>query len=145
MRAQEQLTAIREAEMALLGSILIYPDVIGEVRQAIHPQDFADHRFRDNLHTRIYEAMLSCQHPDQITVAREMNRRGTLRRGDCTYLCRLVAEVPCPLDYMYYAQAVAEYSLKRKLQYHTAEGNYDKARMLLDKKAKPHFRGGIQL
>jgi len=114
------------------------------VRQIVQPGDFLDSRFYDALHTRIYKAMLTCEGPpNQIAVAREMNRQGTLRRGDCEYLVHLVSECPCSLDYSHYAKAVADYSLQRKLGHHVRKGNYDKAQVLLKKRTKPKFTGGI--
>lgn len=150
IRNSEVFIAAREVEASLLGAILIEATrpgstVTEETRTIVSPDDFLDFRFHDNQHARIYAAMLACKNPpNQIVVAKEMDNEGTLRKGDCVYLCRLVADCPCSLDYISYAQAVAEYSLKRQLQYHITRGNFDKTESLLrERKDRPRFTGGI--
>jgi len=147
----EVFIATREAEGALLGAILIEAaggsrQVIDEVRFMVELTDFLDAPFYDDQHTRLYLAMLSCADPpNQVVVAKEMYNEGTLRKGDCSYLCTLISTCPCSLDYKYYAKAVADYSLKRKLDYHTNKGNFEKARALLNKRNKPKYTGGIRI
>jgi len=115
-----------------------------EIAAIMQPSDFLDHRFHDNQHSRIFSAMVSCLHPDQIGVAEGMHKQGTLKLGDVAHMNLCIAETPCSLDYLHYARAVAGYSLRRQLEYHTARGNFDKARSLLhENKGKPRFTGGI--
>lgn len=145
----EVFTATREAEGALLGAILVEASrgnrqAIHEVKFIVEPTDFLDAPFYDDQHTRIYRAMLSCADPpNEVVVAKQMDNEGTLRKGDCSYLCMLIATCPCSLDYEYYAKAVADYSLKRKLHYNTNKGNFKKARALLNNRNKPKYTGGI--
>lgn len=114
----ELKTAAVEAEESLLGALLIEAtdfnnEAIKEVAQIITPQDFSDAYQGRGLRERIFTAMLSCPHPDQVAVARELNRTGKLQRGDCAYLCHLVAVCPMSLDYMHYAEVVSQYSKLR--------------------------------
>lgn len=110
----EVFEATREAEMALLGAILIMASIEDVPKLEVSPEDFLDYGLYDNKHTRIYQAMLKCQRPHQINVARELNRQNKLKKYDCAYLSRLVATCPFPLDYLEYANAVKEYSNKRQ-------------------------------
>jgi len=114
-----------------------------ELAAIVEPGDFLDHHRHDNQHSRIFLAMLSCSHPDQIGAAQEMDRQGTLRAGDIAHMSLCIAETPCSLDYLHYARAVANYSLRRKINYYNQQGDYDKVQELL-KKRKPRFTGGIR-
>lgn len=146
----EVFEATRQAEMALLGTILIEsagrarPELMREIAATVRSDDFLDYHRYDNQHSRIFSAMLSCSYPDQIGVAQEMDRQGTLRTGDIAYMSLCIAETPCSLDYLHYARAVANYSLRRQIDYYNRKGDYDKVQELL-KNHKPRFTGGIRL
>jgi len=113
--------ARREAERALLGAILIeaacYHQAISEVKKILSLADFLDAPFHKGQHARIFEAMTHLEYPHQVSVAEKLNDMGKLQTGDCAYLCGLVADCPCSLDYMDYAQTVLNYSTKKKPQY----------------------------
>ncbi|HEY4711435.1 MAG TPA: DnaB-like helicase N-terminal domain-containing protein [Dehalococcoidia bacterium] len=121
---QATLEARRQAERALLGAILLEGSVIDspciqEVRPLLKVEDFLDSRFSDNLHARIFKAIKTTKdRPNEIGVAEEMNKEGTLRTGDCAYLCSLIADCPSSLDWPYYVKAVLSYAGRQvKTQY----------------------------
>jgi hypothetical protein len=120
----EQFTAAREAEAALLASILIAPETLAEVREKVKPEDFQDARFHDNLHARIYRAMLTTGLPNQVNVAKALDKAGRLQKGDCSYLCTLVAGA-IGIDTMEYAGAVLQYSRERQGQLSVEEEEID--------------------
>lgn len=113
----EIFEAIRQAEEALLGAILIESSYsanpVYEIKFIVSASDFLDHNKYDNRHSRIYQAMLNCDRPQQINVAIEMARQGTLKPRDCAHLSHCIAMCPCSLDYLSYAKVVKEYSLIR--------------------------------
>ncbi len=118
----ESISARREAEQALLASILVWPEIISEVKGKIVPEDFQDSKLPKNLHARIYRAMCQCDKPEQISVARKLNEKKQLESGDCTYLCNLVAGTFGHTtqtfywdanDYQEYVKAIQVYSGKK--------------------------------
>jgi replicative DNA helicase len=116
------------AEQSLLGSILLDSasgsrEVILKVSTIVTPDDFYD-----DLHKRIYRAMLACANPPhQINVAYEMARLNNLMKGDCAYLLNLIATTPNWLDYLDYADKVKAYSLQRQgIKRPMIRGAYDR-------------------
>ncbi len=113
-----EIEAQQQAERALLGALLIEGSrrdntAISEVKQKLPLACFSDAQFYNGIHARIFEAMTHCEFPHQIAVAEEMTRTGKLQKGDCDYLVGLVAECPCSLDYMDYAQTILKYSFSK--------------------------------
>jgi len=106
----ETTTARRDAEEALLGSLLIEATslAVRHVQSIINHADFF--QSQDRQHSRIFQAMTKCDHVDEISVALKMQELGLLRKGDCGYLRHLISETPNSLDYLYYAKAVRRYS-----------------------------------
>ncbi len=111
----EVLQASLDAEVALLGSILIEStrgtrEAINEVAKFLKPSDF-----RSEQNRRIFSAILSCPGPPhEINVAEQLHALNLLQDGDCSHLCLCVASVPCSLDYSDYAKAVLHYSEERE-------------------------------
>ncbi len=110
MDTQEANVARYEAEKALLGSILIDPDIISQVKLRVLPEDFVDSAFYKGKHTRLFRAMLLCPHPDQISVARKLFETNKLEKGDVAYLSHLISVSPTCVDWPEYCQAVVTYS-----------------------------------
>ena len=111
----EELIVTRNAEAALLAAILLEPECITKVKSQI---DLADIYTSGvplySIHYRIYNAMVQCEHPDQITVAQKLQELGTLQPHDCAYLCHLVAEYPVSyLDYEQFIKQVRENADRR--------------------------------
>ncbi|QAY69488.1 replicative DNA helicase [Xylanimonas protaetiae] len=103
------------AEMSVLGGMLISKDAIADVVETIRGNDF----YRP-AHETIYDAVLDLygrgEPADGITVADELRRRGELERiGGAAYLADLVAGVPTAANAGYYARIVRERAVLRRL------------------------------
>ncbi|MGZ3496878.1 MAG: replicative DNA helicase [Vulcanimicrobiaceae bacterium] len=104
-----------EAEMALLGSVLVDREIMGIVGEIVQPEDFYAH-----VHETIYSTL---QHLydrgeplDKITVAEELKRRDALERvGGLPYLTSLMDTVQTAASAAYYAKIVREKAVLRGL------------------------------
>ncbi|MCL8207422.1 MAG: replicative DNA helicase [Actinomycetia bacterium] len=106
-----------EAELAVLGALLIDPGVADDVAQLLKPEDF----YRD-AHREVYEAILdllggSTGHQiDVITVSEALRRRGTLDNvGGLPFLMELAKVVPTAAHAVHYAQIVREKAILRRV------------------------------
>lgn len=104
-----------EAEQALLGSILIDPEVIDEISDLITADDF----YRD-VHRTIYAVMVRLharREPiDLITLANELERDQQLEEvGDFSYLTSLSCQVPTSVNAEHYARIVAKKAELRRI------------------------------
>ncbi len=104
-----------EAEEALLGSLLIDPDVITHVANLVEPGDFYLAR-----HGEIYDVIRQLfdqgEPIDFVTVVEELERRGKLEEvGGRSYIASLVNAVPTAINAYQYAQIVQEKSTLRQL------------------------------
>ncbi len=121
MNPQEQQNAAKippqniEAEVSLLGSILIDDDVITAIADRIDSSDFYDKR-----HGTIYGAILKLyeQHKpiDLLTLSSSLKDNDDLQSiGGASYLTELTNAVPTAAHGEHYADIVAEKSMRRKL------------------------------
>ncbi|HTX03014.1 MAG TPA: replicative DNA helicase [Candidatus Acidoferrales bacterium] len=104
-----------EAEMALLGSILVDREMMATVAEIIEPADFYA-----AMHETIYTALLGLYERgeplDKITLSEELKRRGQLEKiGGLSYLTSLMDTVPTAASAEYYANIVREKSSLRGL------------------------------
>jgi len=104
-----------EAEMSILGGILIDNDAINRVLEILEPTDF----YRES-HRKIFGAMLELsdrREPcDLITLTDSLKRRGDLETcGGAGYLATLVDYVPTAANIAYYCKIVKEKALSRRL------------------------------
>jgi replicative DNA helicase len=104
-----------EAEMAVLGSILVDREMMSTVGEILSPADFYAH-----VHETIYAALSQLydrgEPLDKITVAEELRTRGLLEKvGGLPYLTSLMDTVPTAASAQYYAQIVSEKSTLRGL------------------------------
>lgn len=104
-----------EAEMALLGSILVDREMMATVAEIVEPPDFYA-----AMHETIYTALLSLYERgeplDKITLSEELKRRGQLEKiGGLAYLTSLMDTVPTAASAEYYANIVREKSALRGL------------------------------
>ena len=104
-----------DAEVSLLGSILIEDDVITAIADRINEHDFYDKR-----HGTIYAAMLKLyeQHKpvDLLTLSSALKDTGDLETiGGASYLTELTNAVPTAAHAEHYGDIVAEKSMRRKL------------------------------
>ena len=105
----------REAEEAVLGAVLINPNIFYSVSVSLRADDFFIHR-----HRFIWEAFtrLNDQHIslDFLTVAEELERKGQLDEvGGPAYVTSLTTAVPTSLHAEAYANVVVAFSGRRHL------------------------------
>jgi replicative DNA helicase len=104
-----------EAEMSVLGGILIDNDAINRVLEILAVEDF----YRES-HRKIFQAMmrLSDQREpcDLITMSDMLKKQGELEEvGGASYLLTLVDYVPTAANITYYCKIVKEKSINRRL------------------------------
>ncbi len=104
-----------EAEEALLGSLLIDPDVISHVANVVMPEDFYLAR-----HGEIYDVIRTLFDEgapvDFVTVTEELERRDKLNEvGGRSYITSLVNSVPTAINAFQYAEIVQEKATLRQL------------------------------
>ena len=104
-----------EAEMGVLGSMVIDRDICGEILQMVRPENF--YRFDHQL---IYEALLSLYDAnkpvDLVMLRDELRSRGQLEQvGGVDYLVRVCESVPSAANAIYYAQIVRNKGMLRSL------------------------------
>ncbi len=102
-----------EAEMALLGSILVDRDMMAVVTAIIQPRDFYA-----SLHETIYRALLTLyddgQPIDKVSLAESLRAQGMLDKiGGLAYVTKLMDAVPTASSAEYYAKLIKEKSLLR--------------------------------
>ena len=113
-----------EAEMALLGSIMIRPEGIHEVSDTVRPETFYAEK-----HTIIYETMLELHSKatpiDLVSVSQKLKEKEQLDRiGGSSYITELVNSVPTSTNIEHYASIVFNKFMLRKL---IASGEYIEA------------------
>ena len=113
--AERQLPYDHDAEAAVLGALLIDGDALHRVTSLIRSEDF--HRARHRL---CFAACVTVAQRgealDQITVARELQRRDQLEEtGGVPYLGQLIANTPTSVNVEHYAAIVADTAVKRRL------------------------------
>jgi len=104
-----------EAEEAIIGSLLIDGEAIGQVENTIKATDFYHEQNR-----QLYEAcvMLRSRREaiNQITLAQELSRNKRLEEcGGAAYLSHLISICPTSLDIKHYAEIVRRLSVSRGL------------------------------
>ncbi|MDJ0974164.1 MAG: replicative DNA helicase [Planctomycetota bacterium] len=110
-----------QAEMAVLGSVLLDGDVIGTLIPIIEPSDF----YR-SAHGRLYEIMRDLydrgEPIDALLVFRELERQGAFDEvGGADYLATLDEAVASPANAEHYARIVREKAIARSLISATTE------------------------
>ena len=95
------------AEQSVLGAMLLSKDAIADVLEVLQPGDFYKPR-----HQSIFDVILDLygrgEPADAVTVAAELDRRGTLRRvGGAPYIHTLLSVVPTAANASYYGRSVA--------------------------------------
>ncbi|HEY5522731.1 MAG TPA: replicative DNA helicase, partial [Desulfuromonadaceae bacterium] len=104
-----------DAEMSILGGILIDNDAINRVLESIVPEDF----YRE-VHRKIFLAMMLLSDKrepcDLVTLTETLRKKGELDEvGGAAYLLMLVDYVPTAANITYYCKIVKEKSVNRKL------------------------------
>ncbi len=104
-----------DAEMSLLGAVLIDEEVLADTGHLLKPHDFYDKR-----HALIFDAMLrlnSNRRPvDLLTLSDELTKKGELELiGGSAYLTELTNYVPTAAHAESYAEIVAQKAARRRL------------------------------
>ncbi len=104
-----------EAEMALIGSVLVDREIMGTVGEIVRPNDFYAH-----VHETIFAVLLELfdrgEPLDKITVAEALRNRDALERvGGLSYLSSLMDTVQTAASAKYYATIVREKAVLRSL------------------------------
>jgi len=104
-----------DAEMGVLGSILLLPEVCDDVASLIREDDFYDDANR-LLYSRIRDMYDSGEKIDHTLLVSRLNTTGDLDKvGGVTYLARLSITVPNAAHAVHYAEIVAQKATLRKL------------------------------
>ncbi len=104
-----------EAEMSILGAILIDEEVLADVTDKIHAEDFYEKK-----HAAIYAAMLRLYEKhspvDLLTLSDELKKKSELDMiGGTSYLTELTNYVPTAAHAAAYADMVAQNAVRRRL------------------------------
>jgi replicative DNA helicase len=116
MRGEERLLPCNiEAEMGVLGSIIIDPEALVDVADFLHAEDF----YRD-AHQTIYEVILELYNrrepADVITICNALEGRNLLESvGGPGYITSLMNRVPTSGNAVYYGQIVGRTAILRRL------------------------------
>ena len=95
-----------EAEMSVLGGMILSKDAIADVVEVLRGNDFYK-----PAHQTVFDAVIDLygrgEPADPVTVASELNKRGELSRiGGAPYLHSLMSSVPTAANAGYYARIV---------------------------------------
>ncbi len=104
-----------DAEMALLGSIMIRPEAFHEVVDILKPESFYSERHRV-IWLAILELIGKSSPVDLISLSSRLQELGSLEKiGGSSYLTELAASVPSASNVRYYAELVQRKSIMREL------------------------------
>ena len=104
-----------DAEMSLIGAVLIDEEVLADVTEHVKPKDFYDKR-----HALIFDAVLRLYEKnkpvDLLTLTDELKRKSELDEvGGSAYLTELTNYVPTAAHAESYAEIVAQKAVRRRL------------------------------
>jgi replicative DNA helicase len=105
----------REAEEAVIGSVLINPEAYYDVAPFLKADDFYIHRHQWiwDAFVRLHERRIPVDH---LTVSEELNQMGQLAEvGGPAYLTALINNVPTSLHAEAYGRLVEENAIRRKM------------------------------
>jgi replicative DNA helicase len=105
----------RDAEEALLGSVLINPEAFLDVAQFLMVEDFYIHR--NQWIWQAFVALNERRSPiDVLTVTEELAQHDQLiETGGTAYLTSLASKVPTSMNAEAYGRIIEDYSIRRKL------------------------------
>jgi replicative DNA helicase len=114
-RPLQTIPHVREAEEAVLGAVLVNPEVYYDVAQFLSADDFFLHRNRwiwESFHS-LTEQRLPI---DILTVSEDLESKSQLEEsGGTAYLASLIANVPTSLHAEAYGHLVEETAIRRRL------------------------------
>ena len=104
-----------DAEMSVLGSMMLTTEAANVVSEMLRGQDFYQPS-HETIFDTIVELNGRAEPADAITVAGELKRAGLLSKvGGAAYLHTLIASVPTAANAAYYARIVRERAIMRRL------------------------------
>jgi len=105
----------REAEEAVLGSILINPDAYFDVAEFLQPEDFYIHRHRWIWQS--FSRLQESRNPiDYLTVTADLDQQDQLAEiGGPAYITALINNVPSSLHAEAYARIVEDAAVRRRM------------------------------
>ena len=104
-----------EAEMGVLGSVLLLPEVYDEIATVVRAEDFYDDANR-TLFTHLRDMYDSGQKIDHTLLVSRLKTAGDLEKvGGVAYLAKLSIAVPNAAHATFYGEIVAHKSILRKL------------------------------
>jgi replicative DNA helicase len=104
-----------EAEMALLGSVLVDKEMMAAVSEIVRPSDFYA-SLHESIYLALYALFESGKPLDKVALAEELRSRGMLDKiGGLAYLSSLMETVPTAASAEYYAKIVREKASLRGL------------------------------
>jgi len=104
-----------DAEMSVLGSMMLTTEAANVVSEMLRGQDFYQPS-HETIFDTIVELNGRAEPADAITVAGELKRAGVLSKvGGAAYLHSLIASVPTAANAAYYARIVRERAIMRRL------------------------------
>jgi len=130
-----------DAELGVLGSLIIDPDAIAYIADTLQARDF----YRE-IHQTLYEAILYLYNrqepPDLITLCDYLEKRNKLDEvGGLAYITSLVSEVPTSGNVEHYAAIVRSHAINRRLihaagriaalAYESSENSLEQAEQLI--------------
>jgi len=104
-----------DAEMSLLGAVLIDEETLADISEHVTPRDFYDKR-----HAIVYDAMMRLYEKrkpvDLLTLTEELKRKKELETiGGSAYITELTNYVPTAAHAAAYAELVAQKAVRRRL------------------------------
>ena len=104
-----------DAEMSLLGAVLIDEETLADISEHVKPHDFYDKR-----HGLIYDAMMRLYEKhkpvDLLTLTEELKKKNDIETiGGSAYLTELTNYVPTAAHAEAYAELVAQKAIRRRL------------------------------
>ncbi len=103
------------AEKALLGAIILKPEVMHDVSVTIYPESFYADKHRE-IYRAILEVFTKGDPIDLLSISNKLKVNGQLERvGGATYLTELVEEVPAAGNAHYYTEVVQSRAVLRGL------------------------------
>ena len=104
-----------DAEMSVLGSMMLSKEAIADVTEEIRGTDYYKPA-HEIIHNTIIDLMGRGEPADAVTVVGELQRQGDLSRvGGASYIHSIIAAVPTAANAGYYARIVKERAILRRL------------------------------
>jgi replicative DNA helicase len=104
-----------DAERALIGAIILKPDVMHDISVTIYPESFYADKHRE-IYKAVIEIFMKGDPIDLLSVTTRLKSNGQLERiGGATYITELVETVPAAGNALYYAEQVQNKSVLRGL------------------------------